>query len=665
MATIIGIGGSLTVTGQPFTATEGMPFSGSVASYTQSLILVPLATSGSPQATIAWGDGTTTAGTITFGSGPGNLVTGSHTYTEEGQYTVQVTVSSGTGASNSASYNVTVADAPLTPAGLVLAPVQGATFTGELTRFQPPAAVIPDDYAIDVNWGDGGASPGSIQANPDGSYSVVGTHPFVGQGNQPVTVSVTDLVAHATALLSDPAPPAAGLSPLATVNTPFTGAVATFRDANPLAQPGDFNANINWGDGNSSPGTIQGNPDGSWSVVGTHTYQSTGPFTVATSISDVGGSSYQPTIVLTVYTPTQRFVAAAYEDVLGRPPEDTGLANWDFALNHGLSALDLARQLAHSPEYYRNLVTTAYHHYLGRAPDQTGLDGWVAAMQQGLTDERLEAGFIGSPEYIANQGGSGPAWIQGMYQDLLGRTPSQAEVDGWVSALQTSLSPTQVAYGFAASPEREGQHVTADYGHYLHRTPAQAEVDGWVRAFLVGQTNENVVSGFVGSAEYYKMHTGTDLPPQAPPDQSAAPQPFLSNGVYYYMPAGAKLVSSNGSVYTFAVGSHTLVIDSQKGTIQLDGKSYGPVATGDRVLVSPSGAVFVDGIQRRLGNPPRIVPLDNAVFVDQAGNITTKLPGAMLMNTTTTNPVGTIGTHLPGAMVMDTATTSTVGVRAS
>ncbi len=169
---------------------------------------------------------------------------------------------------------------------------------------------------------------------------------------------------------------------------------------------------------------------------------------------------------------------------------------------------------SHSPEQYANLVTAAYQKYLHRAPDALGLAGWVRGMQAGLTDEQLEAFFIGSAEYIASRG-AGPGhwapWVTSMYQDLLGRTPSQAEVQLWVSGLNLGISSAYVAHGFAASAERETQRVTADYVKYLGRVPAAAEVAQWVSAFVQGwATNEYVVAGFVGSAEYFARHGGTD-----------------------------------------------------------------------------------------------------------------------------------------------------------
>jgi hypothetical protein len=85
----------------------------------------------------------------------------------------------------------------------------------------------------------------------------------------------------------------------------------------------------------------------------------------------------------------------------------------------------------------------------------------------------------------------------------LGRTPSPAEVDSWVRALAGGMTPDQVAYGFAASPEREAQRITADYRIYLGRTPEPGVVNSWVTAFQNGWSNETVIAGFVSSLEYY------------------------------------------------------------------------------------------------------------------------------------------------------------------
>jgi hypothetical protein len=124
-------------------------------------------------------------------------------------------------------------------------------------------------------------------------------------------------------------------------------------------------------------------------------------------------------------------------------------------------------------------------------------------MRAGLTDEQLEANFIGSAEYIANHGGTGAAWVQGLYQDLLGRPPDNAGLQGWLNRLNSGMKPYDIAYGFAASAEREAIRIRADYVTLLGREPSQEEVNAWTNVFLSGVSNETVVAGFVGSREYY------------------------------------------------------------------------------------------------------------------------------------------------------------------
>jgi uncharacterized protein (TIGR03118 family) len=88
---------ALTVTGLAVSATEGAPFSGAVANFTDSNTLASPATLS---ATIDWGDGNTSPAdgqTVliqpNLGGGPGSFaVSGTHTYAEEGSHPIQVIV---------------------------------------------------------------------------------------------------------------------------------------------------------------------------------------------------------------------------------------------------------------------------------------------------------------------------------------------------------------------------------------------------------------------------------------------------------------------------------------------------------------------------------------------------------------------------------------------
>ncbi len=168
--------------------------------------------------------------------------------------------------------------------------------------------------------------------------------------------------------------------------------------------------------------------------------------------------------------------------------------------------LQIAGTITHSTEGFQHFVNAAYVTYLKRSPDAAGLNYWVNRMAQGLTDEQIEASFIGSAEYIRNHGGS-PAWLNSMYQDLLGRKAQQSEIDHWVQALAQGMSANDVAFGFATSAEREGQRVGNTYQTVLGRKASADEVNYWVNRFQNGATSEDVAAGFLASQEFFKNQT--------------------------------------------------------------------------------------------------------------------------------------------------------------
>jgi hypothetical protein len=65
----------------------------------------------------------------------------------------------------------------------------------------------------------------------------------------------------------------------------FTGAVASFTVPDHSAPSSQFTANIDWGDGTSSTGTISG-ANGSFTVTGSHTFAEEGSSSVVTTITD-------------------------------------------------------------------------------------------------------------------------------------------------------------------------------------------------------------------------------------------------------------------------------------------------------------------------------------------------------------------------------------------
>jgi hypothetical protein len=467
--------------------TEGTTFQGTVAPFTFG---DTTATVQNFSASIDWGDGHSSTGSIVADSPGAFDVQGTHTYADEVttnpfKVTIAITgVGGSVGAVGNAVSSATVQDAPLTPTITAIQSIAGATFQGAVASFTDAAAGPASDFTATIEWGDGQTSSGTIVPNASGGFGVQGAHAYAREGHFTVAVTVHDVggvtaSAQSSAAVSDAPLTATGLAVQPTAGAAFQGTLATFTDADATATPADFTASIDWGDSQSSTGSIVA-ASGGFAIQGSHTYASEGVDAITVHLSDAGGSSATAT-------------STAHVARAGPPPSQL---------------TPVAAAFTQSDEYYGNLITAAYQRYLGRNPEAAGLAYWIDQYDHhGLTDEHLEAGFIGSAEYIANHGGTGDTWVVGMYRDLLGRDPDAAGLAYWQSKLHQGANPDDIAYGFAASAEREGQHVTADYQHYLGRTPAPSEVDYWVGQFVsAGWTNERVIAGFVGSAEYFKNH---------------------------------------------------------------------------------------------------------------------------------------------------------------
>jgi hypothetical protein len=176
-------------------ATEGIPTGTIVeASFTDPGGSEPL---GDYAATIQWGDGGSTAGTIVdLGNGRFNVTAG-HVYLEEGTYTVTVSVTHDRLPSVVATGTARVADAALTATATPFVPLQGIALnnTRVATFVDANPAGKPGDFTVTINWGDGTSSPGTVsQPNGIGSaFAVAGTHTYSAPGAASVVVTIADV----------------------------------------------------------------------------------------------------------------------------------------------------------------------------------------------------------------------------------------------------------------------------------------------------------------------------------------------------------------------------------------------------------------------------------------------------------------------------------------
>src|SRR5581483_3134090 len=94
------------------------------------------------------------------------------------------------------------------------------------------------------------------------------------------------------------------------------------------------------------------------------------------------------------------FLAAAYQDLLGRSLDPAGKADFLQLLASGVSRTTVATILQESQEYRQNLVQGYFHLLLHRGADPGGLAFFVSFLQNGIQDEHIRAAMAGSAEYL-------------------------------------------------------------------------------------------------------------------------------------------------------------------------------------------------------------------------------------------------------------------------
>jgi hypothetical protein len=153
----------------------------------------PGARSGDFTASIEWGDGSITAGTVIASAG-GFAVSGSHLYAEEGTYPATVTVTDDGGERTVAAAQIAVADAPLTATSAgPLTATAGMPATFGLAHFSDADPLgVASDYTAMVEWGDGTGSTGTVSADLSGGFDVATAHDYTTRGIYSISVRITD-----------------------------------------------------------------------------------------------------------------------------------------------------------------------------------------------------------------------------------------------------------------------------------------------------------------------------------------------------------------------------------------------------------------------------------------------------------------------------------------
>jgi subtilisin-like proprotein convertase family protein len=375
---------------------------------------------------------------------------------------------------------------------------------------------------------DNPSAPTLVDSTGHYTVSVNPATPLANGSSPQMTVELIDVAGNAS---TDSAPPLTIHINAVTLHPP----TVILDPTNNIGLGGQNIANVipQLYDGTSDPGTMVVIRDGGVIVDGPFTVDTSGRYqrfislangihSLTVDASDAAGNFATSTsaYVLTVDTsrldPDRKFIQAIYNLALGRPGSVQEWNPWVGLLAQPNGRFQVANQIERSLEARDHVVRGWYQTYLGRTPQNGEEVGFALAMVNGATEEQILTTILGSPEYfnhsatIPGVGGGPPSnttFIRAFYAQLLQRTPTQAEINGWLG-LVPSLGRNGVAAAFLGSAEYRGIVVRNFYSIILRRSsaPSQAEINFWVGSRVDFLSMEIL---FEASTEFYFRVTGS------------------------------------------------------------------------------------------------------------------------------------------------------------
>jgi len=142
---------------------------------------------------------------------------------------------------------------------------------------------------------------------------------------------------------------------------------------------------------------------------------------------------------------------------------------------------------------------------LGRTPRPEETGYWVTQIQKGMNEADMIAAFVTSPEYYANKTAAAPDWVKSLYQDLLGREGSDAEVQTWLNTMAAGATAKEVTEAFLLSDEFLSRVVEGFYTQILQRTADEQGMQYWIdRAKAQELSYALMAASIMASDEFYQ-----------------------------------------------------------------------------------------------------------------------------------------------------------------
>ncbi len=187
---------ALLAAGTQSTATAGASSTMTVASFVDG---VGNADPAFYSASIDWGDGTKSAGTITVNDRGGFDVIGNHAW-GIGSSDIAVTISDirsaaadpgGLAGRSAIAYSNVTSPAPAAQGvGVDVGPVSGQLFSGVVAHYTGVLLISLSSYSANIDWGDGHFTSGVIAADGLGGVSISGDHRYAAAGEYTISTNL-------------------------------------------------------------------------------------------------------------------------------------------------------------------------------------------------------------------------------------------------------------------------------------------------------------------------------------------------------------------------------------------------------------------------------------------------------------------------------------------
>ncbi len=230
------------------------------------------------------------------------------------------------------------------------------------------------------------------------------------------------------------------------------------------------------------------------------------------------------------------FMLNLHQDLVNAPPSQAELTA-DSALMAQIQAgsqaarLTAAENVVSGAEFRLDEVTSFFANYMHptcrelqaqqcfstiATPTASQLADGLSSLASGTTEENIIAGVLSSPQYYQNHGSTQAGLIRGVYQDLIGRAPTNTELSAALAGYTNdAIGHLDFAQAMVTSLVYQDLAVSLDYQQLLLRAALTSEVDvgqgilgGSVKSLQT--PDELLIEEIAQTQEFYSDDGGTD-----------------------------------------------------------------------------------------------------------------------------------------------------------